>query len=187
MEIVKFLLASLLAVSCTAMSEKSIIRTWESFPISESTDMEQLHTQIAANPAQWKAAAAFLTGNKLSDIQTGRHEITPEGTFANVQEYMTKIEAPFEAHRKYIDVQIVVDGQEYINVASLDAVGPLTQEYSESSDIMFWASANPFRAVCADSGHWVILFPSDAHAPCISRDGNPVQARKIVVKIPYSE
>ena len=157
----------------------------DNLPLSPATDKKQLLEQLSANASQWQAAIDFLQSNDLSSLALGRHDITPEGTYANVQEYETKAESKYEAHRDYIDLQIVVSGKEYIYVAPLSSVSGLVQAYDKAKDIEFYASASDATAVLADPQNWVVLFPDQAHEPCMTIGSEPSRIRKIVVKIPF--
>lgn len=174
------------ATFLVACSGSDVAKMWAELPLSDATDGIQLAQQIKANPAEWKAAAEFLTGNDLMSLGLGRYEITQEGTYANVQEYETKDSSRFEAHRNYIDIQVVVSGREHIFVSSLKDLSLCVREYDPVADIEFFATSADSRPVLADSSNWVVLFPSDGHMPCISA-GEPSFIRKIVVKIPVKK
>lgn len=169
----------------TACSGNEVARTWASLPVSEETDAAQLAAEIKARPAEWKAAAEFLARPDLDTLPLGRYELTSKGTYANIQEYETRpvSEAKYEAHRAYTDIQVVLSGQENILIAPITAVKDLLVPFDEARDIEFFASATDFRTALADREHWVILFPSDAHAPCLSIGDEPVHIRKVVVKV----
>ena len=153
-------------------------------PISPATDMTILEQQVKINLQQWSAAVAFLSENDLMTLPLGRHEITADGVYAIVQEYETKDEAKYEAHRKYIDIQCVVSGEEYIYVADLSKVSEPVADFDNVKDIQFFSIAcNPVK-VLADKENYVILFPNDAHMPCMHVDGKTSHIRKIVVKVP---
>lgn len=124
-----------------------------SLPLSPSLNYALLTAHLRKNPSQWKAAVEFLKGNDLMNLSLGRHEITFDGVYANVEEYVSKIESVFETHRKYIDIQ-------------------------------FFKSADGYDKVLADKDNFVVLFPSDAHQPCMAFDGKPCKIRKVVVKVP---
>ena len=156
----------------------------KSLPLSPSTDLVSLEKQIKANPDQWKAAVDFLTKSDLIKLADGRHEITSDGVYANVQEYQTKVEANYECHRKYIDIQCVVSGEEHIYVADIAEVSNPVAEFDCKKDIQFFCNAAQFTKVLADKDNYVILFPKDAHKPCMNIDGKHSQIRKVVVKIP---
>jgi len=158
---------------------------WDTAPLSPATDRVQLSSQIKANPDEWAEAYKFLTENDLAAIELGRHDIT-DGTYANVQEYTSKTEGSYEAHRKYIDVQVVVSGEEIIFVAPLDKTCDLLHEYDEMDDYLLWTDASDAVAVPANSQNWVLLFPNEAHKPGMAVD-EPSPVRKVVVKIPVAE
>lgn len=159
-------------------------KTWKSLPLSSDTNLELLEKQIAADPAQWQAVYDFLKGNDLAALSAGRHEIVPDGAYANVSEYDSKVEGVFEAHRDYIDVQIVASGEENILVADLEDAEDCTMEYDKAKDCVLYASASNVRTLAANSATWFIFFPSDLHRPGVAKNGIPSHVKKIVVKIP---
>ena len=154
-------------------------------PLSSATDYVILEEQIKKNPDQWKAAIDFLTKSDLMKLSAGRHEITTDGVFANVQEYETKSEAKYECHRKYIDIQCVVSGEEHIYVANISKVSDPTAEYNAKKDIQFFSIASEYTKVLADKDSYVVLFPHEVHKPCMNVDGKQSHIRKVVVKIPF--
>lgn len=156
-------------------------------PLSPATDMAALERQIKKNPEQWRRAVEFLKENDLMKLAEGRHEVTDDGVYANVQTYLTKDTAPFENHRRYIDVQCVVSGEEDIFISDIhDCTGRLS-DYDGATDIEFFADAAHPREARADKNNFLILFPGEAHRPCISPDGKQTHVRKIVVKVPFIE
>ena len=58
-------------------------------------------------------AIEIIKNTNFNDIPDGRLEY-PNGIWANLQTYYTKEDALFEAHRKYIDIQFILAGQEKI-------------------------------------------------------------------------
>ena len=180
-------LSVILIAMCTVSCASDCLKAWQSLPLHSDTDTAQLKEQIAVDPAQWQAVYDFLTGNDLAALSVGRHEIGTGGAYANVQEYQTRVENVFEAHRDYIDVQIVVSGEEVIDVADLaDALG-CTMEYDKERDCVLYASAAKVRSLDADPSAWFVFFPSDLHRPGMAKDGTPSPVRKVVVKIPVAE
>lgn len=182
----KLIIMTVSSILLAACAGNQVARQWAALPISEDTDAQQLAACIKANPADWKAAADFLSREDLGSLPLGRYDLTESGAYANIQEYTTKDSSKYEAHRKYIDVQVVVSGREQIFVSALEDLSDCLQEYDAAKDIGFWAVSSNSRSVLADSDHWVILFPSDAHMPCITLE-EPSAIRKVVVKVPYSK
>lgn len=161
------------------------VSQWASAPLSPATDFSQMGKQIKANPEEWAAALKFLQESDLNDIALGRHDIT-DRTYANVQEYTSKTENGYEAHRLFIDIQIVISGEENIFVAPLDKALDITKEYDAQSDCVLFADASDAKAVPANPESWVVLFPNEAHKPGMAIAG-PAPVRKVVVKIPVAE
>jgi len=114
----------------------------------------------------------------------GRHDIVGDEAFAIVQTYTTKPEekALFEAHRRYIDVQFIYSGRETILWAPLVTMKEETRAYTEEKDAALWKLVPDMTPIRVSAGHFVILYPEDAHAPCVEWDG-PSEVFKVVVKV----
>lgn len=114
----------------------------------------------------------------------GRHDIDGDHCFALVQTYETKPveKALFEAHRKYIDVQFIHSGRETILWAPLASMKEETMAFSEEKDAALWKLTPDFTPLHVSAGHFAILWPQDAHAPCVVWD-KPEQVLKVVVKV----
>ena len=149
------------------------------------TNVEVFKAQYKANKAEWDAALDFLKNNDLETIALGRYDLTPNGTYANVQEYETSLRGAYEAHRKYIDIQYIVSGEEIIEIAPLEDAENEFRPYSEERDCANFASAKNPVSVLATSKVFCVLFPSEAHKPCIA-NGEPAHVRKVCVKVPYA-
>ena len=135
---------------------------------------EKLHPRFAA-------CFAFLRRTDLPTLAQGRHAIDDERAFALVQEYDTKpwAEGSLEVHRRYIDIQFVVAGEESIGFAPLTAQA-VRESYDEAKDIAFLeGTGEPFTL---RAGHFAIFFPNDAHMPGRTT-GEPTRVRKIVIKV----
>ena len=114
----------------------------------------------------------------------GRHDIDGDHCFALVQTYETKSieKALFEAHRKYIDVQFIHSGRETILWAPLASMKEETMAYSDEKDAVLWKLTSDTTPLHVRDGHFAILWPQDAHAPCVEWD-KPEQVLKVVVKV----
>ena len=108
----------------------------------------------------------------------GRHDLDGDHCFALVQTY----EALFEAHRKYIDVQFIYSGRETILWAPLCSMKEETMAYSEEKEAALWKLVPDVTPLYMGASHFAILYPQDAHAPCVEWD-KPEQVFKVVVKV----
>jgi len=125
----------------------------------------------------------FLADFEKEPLPDGKHVIDGDKLFALIQGYETKSpegKLP-EAHRKYIDLQAVVAGRENIGWAPLTALKEETEEFSKGGDIGFY-SGNIQIQVTLTKGCFALLYPQDAHMPCLQVEG-PEYVRKIVFKI----
>lgn len=130
-------------------------------------------------------AQVFAFLRKVDGTQElGRHDIDGDNVFALVQTYETKpIEkALFEAHRKYIDVQFIHSGRETILWAPLEAMQEQTLAYNETKEAALWKLVPDVTPLHMSAGHFAILYPEDAHAPCIEWEKTE-QVFKVVVKV----
>ena len=125
-------------------------------------------------------ALDYLTGTELETVEAGRVEIDGERVFALFQSYETKPENDRpEAHRKYIDIQYLIEGEELIGVAPLTSMERVAEAAPER-DIWFYEGET--AKLPLGGGRFAILFPQDAHAPCIAA-GECRPVRKVVVKV----
>lgn len=130
--------------------------------------------------------ADFILGLN-SDIPTGRIYLSEDKlTYANVDEYMTKLHenCKLEAHKKYIDIQIIIDGIEELDYTDVKAL-KISEEYDSARDVMFFQkSERVMNKVILTSGKFVVLYPHEAHQPQMAYKNSPVTVKKVVVKIP---
>lgn len=87
--------------------------------------------------------------------------------------------ALFEAHRSYLDVQYIVEGEETVGWAPLDTVTP-TVEFDTGKDIGRYTGQAQFLHIPA--GTCYVAFPEDAHMPGVTLDEEK-PARKLVFKL----
>lgn len=128
-------------------------------------------------------AFAYLRGVDGTQ-EMGRVDIDGDRVFAIVQTYTTKPQekALFEAHRKYIDVQFIHSGRETILWTPLALMQEETRAYTDEKDAALWKLVPDFTELHLTSGHFAILYPEDAHAPCVEW-GAPSEVFKVVVKV----
>lgn len=128
-------------------------------------------------------AFAYLRGVDGTQ-ELGRVDITGDDVFAIVQTYTTKPQekALFEAHRRYIDVQFIHSGRETILWAPLKTMQEPTMEYNAEKEAALWKLVPDVTELHLTAGHFAILYPEDAHAPCVQW-GEPGEVFKVVVKV----
>ena len=146
-----------------------------------ATSLEHLPGQIAFT-ASLQAAIDFLRQACLP-LADGRVEINGDQVYAVIQSYETIAGEPkFEAHRKYLDVQYVVEGEENIGWAFIDRL-LVDVPYDEAKDVCFGRVPQlDTTLVRLSAGQCAVMYPTDAHAPKLAVTV-PTPFKKIVVKV----
>ena len=141
--------------------------------------LKNLGSYEALSP-NFAKAIEFILKSDLSALPLGRNEICGDLVYANVMEAKpkSKEEARLEIHRKYIDIQIPISGNElmgYTPLAELPA-----PDYVESDDAALYPAGIAARDYFnVKNDQFVIFFPQDGHAPAIT----PIALKKVVVKV----
>lgn len=127
---------------------------------------------------------ALMYAGKLDPATPdGRYEIEGEDLFSLVMTYETSPaeDRRFEAHTQYIDVQIVLEGEETIGFALDNDMAPV-EEYSEENDVVFLETPKDSSVLVMKPGYFAVFYPHDIHRPnCVLRE--PQKNRKVVVKV----
>ena len=131
---------------------------------------------------EFRKAFRFLLRKDLTRIPCGKHLIGRRGTYAIVQEYLTKKpeEGVIECHRRYIDIQFVVSGIETIGVCN--KTDCKAGRYDRKKDFQPLRGTPDFITLRA--GSFAVFFPHDGHMPCLMRGRKSEKVRKVVVKVP---
>lgn len=122
----------------------------------------------------------FLRNTDLRALPSGRHNVLGEEIFAIVEACAgrTREEAKLECHRRYIDIQLVLEGVDEMGWKPVaECVNPAT-DYDAARDIRFFNDA-PSSWIATPPGSFCVFFPEDAHAPLVSTG----MIRKVVMKV----
>ncbi len=122
----------------------------------------------------------YLHGTDLRALAPGKHTVQGEDLFAIVEHCAgrTRAEAKLESHRRYIDIQLVLEGVDEMGWRPLVQCEKPIGEFDVSRDIRFYDDA-PSSWVATPAGSFCIFFPDDAHAPLVSQ----AMIHKLVMKI----
>ena len=127
----------------------------------------------------FKVVEDYLSTHNLEEMQCGRYEIEGNNIYFNLQEYETKPVQKLEAHKKYIDIQIVVKGEEYMGYTNINNT-KVVEEYNREKDVMFLEGK--VDKLKADNKTFLIFYPSDAHMPALC-EKSPQKVKKAIFKI----
>ncbi|MBR5303357.1 MAG: YhcH/YjgK/YiaL family protein [Candidatus Gastranaerophilales bacterium] len=132
---------------------------------------------------KFKKAFDFLKNTDLKNIEDGSYEIQGQEIYANIQSLNTKSpeEKKWEVHRKYIDIQYVISGEEKMGYGVLEDFSQITQAYDEQKDVEF-LNGDTFNFVNVQEGDFVVFFDNDVHAPMLAINESML-IKKVIVKI----
>jgi YhcH/YjgK/YiaL family protein len=145
--------------------------------ILDTLENYQLYSTINERIAK---GFAFLRNTDLDAIPSGKHDIEGDTIFALVQEYQTKPlnECKLESHKKYIDIQYVIRGEELMGVTTKNNQKILEQD--EDKDYTFYEGTTSLVRV--SKGMFTIFFPDDLHQPCVQTE-SAAEVKKVVIKV----
>lgn len=109
-----------------------------------------------------------------------RHHIDGERMYVSIDhmEARGRDGARLEAHRRYIDIQLAIEGREEIGWRPLEECTQPAGTFDAERDVGFF-SDRPESWLSLPAGHFAIFFPTDAHAPLAGRE----TIEKAIVKI----
>lgn len=128
-----------------------------------------------------RAVCAFVENNEITALADGRYELE-NGVYAMVGTHDMRTAGKYEAHRRYADLQLILQGSEIIEYAYLSDMTN-AGAYDESGDSILF-DCDPQSKICLKMLplRFALLFPEDAHKPLMHL--NDQQSRKIIFKIP---
>ena len=152
-------------------------------PFSTASDVALL-TRYAMNNAGFR----FYVSQKEREIEFGRGPGRMRYLLRNTNELLGRNEidgdrmfvildrqdgrgrdgARLEAHRRYIDIQYTIAGEEEIGWTPLASCTAPDGPFDETKDIAFFRDA-PSAWLRVSPGSFAIFFPEDAHAPLAGR------------------
>lgn len=151
-----------------------------------------------AHEAQFAAAFAYLAqalkpGSvehaRILAVKPGATERVEleGGAFALEQTYVSKprSEGKYESHHKYIDLQAVVAGEEWMELTHVSRLA-LKDDFSAERDVLFYHDLTVGSRLRVGPGEVAVFFPADAHMPSLAIDA-PAVVYKTVVKVPVRE
>lgn len=123
----------------------------------------------------------YLKKTDISNLSIGKHGIS-NGIFLISNKYYTITQADtfIECHRKFIDIQIMIEGSEIMGVCNRDLCDQ--KEYNEAED--YQKIEGDLDFITVRKGFFTVFFPHDGHMPQLMINGKPEEVKKIVIKVP---
>lgn len=131
--------------------------------------------------SQVKECFDYAREHDLNTFEKGSHEIDGSRLFVNIVEYTTTTADNrfWEAHRDYLDIHVMLDGQEQIDVNFIENMKQ--KEYVPADDFLpMDGEMNGY--VVLENGDFLICYPHDAHRTAIQVN-EPMKLKKAIFKV----
>jgi len=125
-------------------------------------------------------AFTYLQQTDFSKFEIGKTHLQDDEIYFMVQEYTTKKheDCKLEGHKKYIDIQYVVSGEELMGFCT--HINQLLVENKPEKDVAFYKGEVSTMKLTA--GMFAVLFPDDLHMPGMMSDTQQI-VKKVVFKV----
>ena len=124
--------------------------------------------------------------NKILSLVNGSYDVGYNNIKMNLGKYFTKSENEkfWESHKKYLDVQIMINGTE--KVAINDIRDMEVKSFDEERDLTILEGDKAFDIIMK-TGDVLVFFPNDVHKPelNVSENDDSGNIRKIVTRVVF--
>lgn len=130
---------------------------------------------------QIKECFAYAESHDLASYAKGSHGIDGDRLFVNIVEYTTTTpeERFWEAHKKYLDVHVMLHGTEQIDLNFIQNMD--VKEFVEKDDFLSMEGEKNSSVILRD-GDFLICYPSDGHRTAVAVE-EPEQIKKAIFKV----
>lgn len=142
-----------------------------------------IHNLQSWLPEELRLAIEHVKATVTEATPLGKHAIDGDRLFVLIAEDSTE---PFAArraeyHAKYLDIQIILHGQEGMTFSTQPAGKPDT-DWLADKDIAFLPEGIQEKTVVLSEGDFAVFYPGEVHKP-LCAVGTPAKVRKAVVKL----
>ena len=162
---------------CLAKAGEGALREFTEWLIRPHSNTAEIRSMV-------DLAVNYLQHISVSEIDVGKKVLVNEDFYYSVLEYMTKSEdeAKLESHRKYVDIQIIVKGEEQMDIADVSRL-TVKDNYNPETDVMFWNIPERMARITLKAGDYIILYPEHAHRGAVKTGREGQEVLKIVGKV----
>ncbi len=132
-----------------------------------------------------KEVLEIIKTTDFSKLDDGVFEVLDKNLYYFVSTYRTvkSIEEKLaEAHRKYIDLQYIIYGEEKVGYGNYNSNKVLEEEYNRDKDIELFKKVENESFFILKKDMYIIFFPEDIHRPGLSST-EMRGVRKVIFKI----
>jgi len=130
---------------------------------------------------RFKTAFEWLAKTDVHALEPGKYDIQGKDVWVNLTRVETKLpkDGKWEAHKKYADIQVVIDGEDTMHWARLDQVK--LGAYNAEKDFQE-LNADTKTELVVKAGEFAVFLPTDAHKPGLSNKAG-TKVLKAVLKV----
>jgi YhcH/YjgK/YiaL family protein len=130
----------------------------------------------------FERALRYLADTDLRRLAPGRHPVEGDRLYLSIDHVQGRGRdaARLEAHRRYIDIQYTIEGNEEIGWMPVASCGPMTGTFDDARDVGFF-DKRPTSWLAVPEGTFAVFFPQDAHAPLAGRGALKKAIMKVAV------
>lgn len=135
-------------------------------------------------PEAIQRALNYLKETDFTNKESGVYEIDGKKLFVQVIDTETGVleERHPEIHKKYIDVQYSISGNEAIGFVIDDGENEVREDLLQERDLLFYKEVKNENFLKMLPGSFAVFYPTDVHRPnCIL--GEKMKIRKAIVKV----
>ncbi len=127
-------------------------------------------------------ALSFLRASDLSQFSLGKTPISGDEIYINRMTYHTADAQTriWEAHRRYLDIHVVLSGEEIVYVSNLSRMTCDTAYDSEADAALYQGEADAI--VRLRTGDFLVCYPEDVHKTGVQLE-NEGEVQKLVCKV----
>jgi YhcH/YjgK/YiaL family protein len=132
-------------------------------------------------------AIRFAQENDLLALPAGKTLIDGDNVYVNRSSYIGKPfeECKIEGHDKYLDLQLVLEGDEGFGYVDKEKEGvEPTGPYDEVKDKTNYEGKLD-GTINLRSGFFALVFPNDLHKPCIKLNNKNIEKAVFKIKIDF--
>lgn len=148
-----------------------------------SINARTFYIQYHKHTEWWEKAFTFLNRKDLRSLAPGNYPIVGKDVYASISTYVPKDfdKTQWEAHRKYADIQCMIEGEEKIGESPISKLTQ-TVPYNDEKDAANYRGPGIYYV--AKPGTFFIFFPGEGHRPNIKVNASDtVMVKKIVIKM----
>lgn len=130
-----------------------------------------------------REALALAVAEKPQDKEPGSYSLQGDDIFMNIMQFVTQSPASKKAelHERYIDIQLLLAGEERI-VFGMSGAARQCEEWHAEDDYQLCCEIADEQAVALKAGRFAVFMPDEPHKPgCVVEA--PAEIKKVVIKV----